>query len=367
MRLDGGLVRDPQRGEAARLPRIPRQLCDGAESTWPLPAATEQLSLRRRRLVEAQQGSRRRQQGHAAAGLRLPCGVPREHRGPAAGEVPERRAGGRRPPCARRQPSRHLLAAPHGVGTGRAGRRPGRRIAGLVRNLGDARLVRALPRQPAQLHSVRCHELRDRGWHRGSRRPPGRAIPRMADRPCRPRLLSQGAMTMGIRPIFSALLRNSAGAILVSLQIAITLAIVVNAVYLTYQRVTLVGRPSGIDDQNIFSFTVEGFEKDFDFIAMVREDMALLRQMPGIVDAAPMHQIPLSGSGSSSGYYSLPDKKGKDSPAAYFRTDEHGATALGVKLADGKNFDPSMIEWAKKDEQGQPPVAVVSRGFAEAL
>jgi len=85
---------------------------------------------------------------------------------------------------------------------------------------------------------------------------------------------------MGIRPILSALLRNSAGAILVSLQIAITLAIVVNAVYLTTQRVQLVGRPSGIDDQNIFSFPVEGFEKGFDFIAMVREDMALLRQNP---------------------------------------------------------------------------------------
>jgi len=174
-------------------------------------------------------------------------------------------------------------------------------------------------------------------------------------------------MNMGIRPILSALLRNSAGAILVSLQIAITLAIVVNAVYLTTQRVQLVGRPSGIDDQNIFSFNVEGFEKDFDFIGMVRDDMALLRQMPGVIDAAPIHQVPLSGSGSSSGYYSLPDKKGKDSPAAYYRTDDHGVTALGVKLADGKNFDASMVEWKQKDEQGQPPVAVVSRGFAEAL
>lgn len=172
---------------------------------------------------------------------------------------------------------------------------------------------------------------------------------------------------MGLRPILSALGRNRAGAILVALQIAITLAIVVNAVYLTQQRVSKVGRPSGIDDQNIFSFSVEGFEKDFDFIAMVREDMALLRQMPGVVDAAPMHQVPLSGSGSSSGYYSLPDKKGKDSPAGYYRTDEHGVTALGLKLADGKTFDPSMVEWKAKDEQGQPPHAVVSRAFAEAL
>lgn len=172
---------------------------------------------------------------------------------------------------------------------------------------------------------------------------------------------------MVIRPIFSALLRNSAGAILVALQIAITLAIVVNAVYLTQQRVSLVGRPSGIDDRNIFSFPVEGFEKDFDFLAMVRADMALLRQMPGVIDAAPISQVPLSGSGSSSGYYSLPDKKGKDSPANIFRTDDHGATALGVKLSAGKNLDSTMVEWKQKDDQGQPPVAVVSQGFAEAL
>jgi len=174
-------------------------------------------------------------------------------------------------------------------------------------------------------------------------------------------------MIMVIRPIFSALLRNSAGAVLVALQIAITLAIVVNAVYLTTQRVTLVGRPTGIDDQNIFSFPVEGFEKDFDFVAMVRADMAVLRQLPGVIDAAPISQVPLSGSGSSSGYYALPDKKGKDSPANIFRTDAHGATTLGVKLSDGKNLDDSMVEWKQKYDQGQPPVAVVSQGFAAAL
>ena len=89
---------------------------------------------------------------------------------------------------------------------------------------------------------------------------------------------------MELRPILSALLRNRAGAILVAIQIAITLAIVVNAVYLTQQRVGKIGRPSGIDDQNIFSFSVTGFEKGFDFHAMVRDDMALLRQMPGIVN-----------------------------------------------------------------------------------
>ena len=160
---------------------------------------------------------------------------------------------------------------------------------------------------------------------------------------------------MELRPILSALMRNRAGAILVALQIAITLAIVVNAVYLTQQRVSKVGRPTGIDDQNIFSFSVTGFEKDFDFQAMVRDDMALLRQMPGVVDAAPISQVPLSGSGSSSGYYSLPDKKGKQSPANFFRVDDHGINSLGASLSAGKNFEPAMVEFKNQEEQGSRP------------
>lgn len=172
---------------------------------------------------------------------------------------------------------------------------------------------------------------------------------------------------MEIRPIFSALLRNRAGAILVSLQIALTLAIVVNAVYVTQQRVEKISRPSGIDDQNIFSFSAEGFEKDFDFQAMVREDLALMRQMPGVIDAAPMQQLPLSGGGSSSGFYSLPDKKGEESPGNIFHTDEHGVTALGVKLSAGATFDASTVEFRPYPKQGLPPVAIVSQGFANAL
>jgi putative ABC transport system permease protein len=172
---------------------------------------------------------------------------------------------------------------------------------------------------------------------------------------------------MEMRPILSALLRNRAGAILVAVQIAITLAIVVNAVYVTQQRVEKIGRPSGIDDQNIFWFPATGFEKDFDFKAMVRDDLALIRQMPGVIDATPMQQIPLSGSGSSTSFFSLPDKKGEESPANYFPTDEHGVNALGAKLSAGVTFDPAIVEFRPYSEQGFPPVAIISQGLATAL
>jgi len=174
---------------------------------------------------------------------------------------------------------------------------------------------------------------------------------------------------MGIRPILSSLLRNRAGAILVALQIAITLAIIVNAVYLTQQRVSKIGRPTGIDDQNIFAFWVNTYQKDYDFLGMVREDLLLLRQMPDIIDATPMQQVPLSGSGNSSGFYSLPDKKGENSPANTYSTDEHGTKTLGVTLAAGREFDANDVEYKKEDQKqpGYPPTAIISQGFATAL
>ena len=55
-------------------------------------------------------------------------------------------------------------------------------------------------------------------------------------------------MSIPFRPIVSALLRNRTGALLVALQIAIALAVLVNAVYIVKQRVDKIGRPTGMDD-----------------------------------------------------------------------------------------------------------------------
>jgi putative ABC transport system permease protein len=172
---------------------------------------------------------------------------------------------------------------------------------------------------------------------------------------------------MEIRPILSSLLRNRAGAVLVAVQIALTLAIVVNAVYVTKQRVEKVGRPSGLDDQNIFWVAATAFEKDYDFAGMVRDDLAMLRAMPDVVNATPMNQIPLSGSGSSSTFFSQPNEKGEEAPANLFPVDEHGVDTLGVTLTAGKTFAATDVEHRRFDDPGAPPVAIVSQALVTSL
>lgn len=174
---------------------------------------------------------------------------------------------------------------------------------------------------------------------------------------------------MELRPIFSALTRNSAGAILVSLQIAITLAIVVNAVFLVKQRVVQVNRPTGMDEQNMFSLRVTGFGPGFNFHDMVRSDMDLLRNLPGVVDASPTPQVMLSGSGSSTRMYAEPNEKGKSEPVNYYEMDDHAIRTLGVTLASGQPFEAADIEWRTEESQkiSTSGKVIVSKGFAERI
>lgn len=58
-------------------------------------------------------------------------------------------------------------------------------------------------------------------------------------------------MNIPVRPILSALTRHKAGVFLIALQVALTLAIVANAIFVISQRVIYISRPSGIDESNI--------------------------------------------------------------------------------------------------------------------
>ena len=64
-------------------------------------------------------------------------------------------------------------------------------------------------------------------------------------------------LNLEIRPILSALLRSKTGAILVALQVAISLAILTNAVYIVQLRMEGIARPSGLTEENdLFSINI---------------------------------------------------------------------------------------------------------------
>jgi putative ABC transport system permease protein len=150
-------------------------------------------------------------------------------------------------------------------------------------------------------------------------------------------------MSIPFRPIFSALLRNRTGALLVAIQISIALAVLVNAVYIVKQRIDKMSRPTGMDYQNIFVVSSTGFARGFDYNASLREDLDYLRGVPGVISAIAVNGVPLSGGGSSTGINNVPHQPGRAQDGNYFTVDEHGLETLGLRLIAGRNFRPDEI------------------------
>ena len=171
-----------------------------------------------------------------------------------------------------------------------------------------------------------------------------------------------------IRPIASALWRNRTGALLVAIQIAIGLAVLVNAVYVVKQRVEKIGRPTGMDTANMIWVASAGFAKDYDYEAAYREDLATLRGLPGVKAASLFSNIPLSGGGSSSGYQSRPGEVGPKEtvPGNKYDVDEHALAALGVKLIAGRPFEAHEI-LPPSETYEDSPQAIVTKAFAKEL
>lgn len=151
-------------------------------------------------------------------------------------------------------------------------------------------------------------------------------------------------MSLNIRPILSALLRNRTGAVLVAMQIALALAILVNATYVVKQRVDSINRPTGIDDKNLIGIETSGFTSRYDYESSVKEDLAWLRGLDGVVAATVTTAIPLSGSGSGAPLLKAPTHNTSDMVAAImYEMDEQGLATLGARLIAGRNFRADEI------------------------
>jgi putative ABC transport system permease protein len=175
-------------------------------------------------------------------------------------------------------------------------------------------------------------------------------------------------MSLNIRPILSALLRNRTGAVLVAMQVAIALAVLVNALYIVVQRADKIRRPTGIDVDNVLVIASAGFTERFQTVPSVQEDLAYLRGLPGVIAASATGAIPLSNGGDNEPLVTRPDTPRTDNYNA-LEIDEHGLDALGVRLIAGRNFRHDEIgpPLTKSDASRFVPEIIVSRALAEHL
>ena len=180
---------------------------------------------------------------------------------------------------------------------------------------------------------------------------------------------------MTVHPILAALRRHKAGVVLIVLQIALTLAIVCNAVFIIGQRIERWNRQSGIDESDLLRVSqawvgapsgddAASIEK---LDALQRTDLDTLRSLPDVREVAAAESLPLQGMIWSGDVTLTPDQKGVAVQAAYYYGDEHLRSTLGVHLIAGRDFNAGEIRHHTIHSTEASPVIIVSKPVADKL
>jgi putative ABC transport system permease protein len=169
------------------------------------------------------------------------------------------------------------------------------------------------------------------------------------------------------RQIRLAIYRKKIGAVLIAVQIAITLAILSNAVTLIAERLSWSSQSTGIDEDHILFAYAENVDINPNLAAELASDLHALRATPGVVDAYATNSFPLQGGGWSMSVGLVPSQKTGRADSSYYFGDEHALHTLGLKLIAGRNFSPGEV--LDRSTTAFPPVSgfIVTRTLAEKL
>jgi putative ABC transport system permease protein len=181
---------------------------------------------------------------------------------------------------------------------------------------------------------------------------------------------------MHVRPILATLRHHKLTAMLLTLQVALTCAIVCNVVFMVANRVQRISVPTGIAENTLSVIHSRGVEKEENVQAQHIVDLATLRAIPGVASAAAVsYALPLSQSDSS--YGTCPDKQALDrmmqsqsakgtgclQPSVFDGTPGLIDT-LGLRLVTGRSFRSDDYVTGYKNK---PAVAIITRALAQHL
>lgn len=172
-----------------------------------------------------------------------------------------------------------------------------------------------------------------------------------------------------LSPIIKSLWRSKIGPLLIIAQLALSVAIVSNALFFIQQRVEHISRSSGFAHHEVSKLETKESASSGAMRNVVERDTTALQTIPGVQNVASISSIPFSHSGSDSGFSTLQGEPFRSNmiSAGVIGIDHRGLETLGLELLEGRNFTPEEVTYF--DPQGTPSgVSIIAtESMAKAL
>lgn len=177
---------------------------------------------------------------------------------------------------------------------------------------------------------------------------------------------------MDLLPILSTLRRHKTAASLIVIEIALTSAIVCNALHLISTRLATLNRDNGVPETELVTLAVRGTAGGgtAEVDEITAQDLRALRAVPGVKSAALVNQVIYGNNSNNSGVGAEASDKLERTSASSYQGSEDTLATLGLVLAEGRDFKLEEYQSAAafgEKEQGAVPQVILNQDLANKL
>jgi putative ABC transport system permease protein len=168
--------------------------------------------------------------------------------------------------------------------------------------------------------------------------------------------------------ILSTLRRHRSASTLIVLEIALTCAIVCNAIFMIRERLARMDQPSGVAEAELIRVQVAGIGEPSNADSITQQDLAALRALPGVKAVTTINWVPFGSSAWNTTIATTFDPPDAPSTAMYLGRDL--IATLGVHLIAGRDFSPdeyNPVESALQHRTTPPRQVIVTKALADHL
>ncbi|MCB1568021.1 MAG: ABC transporter permease, partial [Xanthomonadales bacterium] len=177
---------------------------------------------------------------------------------------------------------------------------------------------------------------------------------------------------MEIRPILSTLSRHKTAAALIVLEIALSCAIICNALFIVSQRLETLNLASGMDDAQLIEIALSGIGQQTDADARSAEDLLSLRAVPGVEHVAIVNQLPFQNGSWNTSVSLSAEQEVPTLNATQYMVGEGTLATMGLKLIAGRDFNADEFKSSDvlnkvEDISGLSSSIILSKPTADKL
>ncbi|MEJ6472811.1 ABC transporter permease [Pseudoalteromonas piscicida] len=168
-------------------------------------------------------------------------------------------------------------------------------------------------------------------------------------------------------PILKTFKKNKVSPLLLILQIALTFTILVNAIFMMVTKEQELVQPTGLAENQLFSFSTNLEGTNEEKRAALDADLADIKALASVESVSTITSMPLTNWGRSLAVGMTSEKDERVTHAGYYGSDNTIVKTLGLRVVAGRNIQHNDVVHKYYDGHTESASVLISQDLAQKI